>query len=231
MKEAEKAMMLEEELMLIRQEKVERLRLAWRKRLEHQKYERMMKELSNLSLEDLDKDMLTIERLVTMMMIDEAGADTGKHSIISMDDVEMCEAAKHNPNTTIIKWADELMDTVTKDTEGYRDGELSMGGEPMMNNFAQGDMKEDTLPEGVEMMPEVEGGMEVALSRRMDKQPDELESVVGVERLNYPHHYGGGHTQLLSPATITENGVELGLGNWVVHYRRTYGGKDIRYRL
>ena len=41
-------MMVEEELILKRQEKVERLRLAWRKRMEHQKYERM----SNLSLED-----------------------------------------------------------------------------------------------------------------------------------------------------------------------------------
>ena len=90
-------------------------------------------------------------------------------------------------------------------------GELSMERDIMMNNFAQGDMKEDTLPEGVEMMPEGEGGMEVALSRSMGNKPDELESVVGVERLHhYPHHYGGGHTQLLSPATITENGVELG---------------------
>ena len=36
----------------------------------------------------------------------------------------MCEAAKHNPNNPIIIWTDELMDTVTKDTEGYMHGEL-----------------------------------------------------------------------------------------------------------
>jgi hypothetical protein len=186
-KEAEPAMMLEEELMLKRREKVERQRLAWRKRMEHQKYERMLKELSNLSLEDLDKNMMTIERFETMMMIDEAGADTGKHNIISMDD--MCEAAKHKPNKPIITWADELMDTVTKDTEGSMHGVYMMQGDSMMNNFAQGDMKKDTLPEGLEMMPQGEGGMEVALSRNMGNKPDELESVVGVERLNhYPHH-------------------------------------------
>jgi hypothetical protein len=69
----------------------------------NQRYERIMKELSNLSLEDLDLDMMTIDRMVTMIMIDEAGADTGKQNIISMDDVEMCEAAKHNPNKPIIK--------------------------------------------------------------------------------------------------------------------------------
>jgi hypothetical protein len=102
------------------------------------------------------------------------------------------------------------MDTVTKDTEGYMHGEYMMEGDSMMNNFAQGDMK-DTLLEGVEMMPEGQGGMEVASSHSMGNKPDELESVVGLESLkHYPHHYGGGHTQLLSPATITKDGVELG---------------------
>ena len=49
MKEAETAMMLEEKAVLKRHEKMERLRLSWRKQMEHQKYEQMMKELSNLS--------------------------------------------------------------------------------------------------------------------------------------------------------------------------------------
>ena len=30
---------------------------------------------------------------------------------------------------------------------------------------------------------------------------------------DYPHHHGDAHTPLLRPATITENGVELG---WVI---------------
>jgi hypothetical protein len=46
--------------------------------------------------------------------------------------------------------------------------------------------------------------MEVALSRSMSNESDELESVVGVEV------WRCGHTQLLSPATITEKGVEMG---------------------
>ena len=173
--EAETAMLMEEELMLKRQEKVERLRLAWRKRMEHQRYERMMKELSNLSLEDLDKDMMTIERLVTMMMIGEAGTDTREQNIISMDDVEMCEAAKYNPNKPIIKWADELMDTVTLDAEGCMREEDGM--------TAQGDMEEDTLPEVAEMMPEGEGGMEVALSRIMGMESYEVGKCGGGRKI------------------------------------------------
>jgi hypothetical protein len=41
--------------------------------------------------------------------------------------------------------------------------------------------------------------------------PDVVGSMVGVESyIVYPHHCGSVHTPLLSPATITENGVELG---------------------
>jgi hypothetical protein len=138
-----------------------------------------------------------------MMMIGEAGTDTREQNIISMDDVEMCEAAKYNPNKPIIKWADELMDTVTLDAEGCRMEEDGM--------TAQGDVEEDTLPEVVEMMPEEEGGMEVALSRSVGMGSDELESVVGVESIEYyPHRHGDGHTLVHSTTTITEKGVELG---------------------
>ena len=31
--------------------------MAWQKKMEHQKYERMMRELSKLTLEELDEDM------------------------------------------------------------------------------------------------------------------------------------------------------------------------------
>jgi hypothetical protein len=72
--EAEVALLLEEEAMLRRHEKVKRLRLAWKRKMELTKYEGMMKELSKLSLEDLDRDMESIELLVTKMMIDVTGA-------------------------------------------------------------------------------------------------------------------------------------------------------------
>jgi hypothetical protein len=50
-------------------------------------------------------------------------------------------------------------------------------------------------------------------------------SVVGVESLNeYPHHCGGGHTPLLGPATIPENGVELG---WVIGLQPTEGNDTL----
>ena len=57
----------------------------------------------------------------------------------------------------------------------------------------------------------LEEGKDESLSLVWDSQPVEMGSLVGVESIReYPHHYGSGHTQLLSPATITENGVELG---------------------
>jgi hypothetical protein len=56
-----------------------------------------------------------------------------------------------------------------------------------------------------------------------DSQLNELGSVVGVESiLEYPHHCGSGHTPLLSPAPIPENGVELG---YVIGLHTT-GGND-----
>ena len=59
--------------------------------------------------------------------------------------------------------------------------------------------------------PEEEEGKEEALSLMWDSLPNELGSVVGVESISdYPHLCGSGHTPLLSPATITEKGVELG---------------------
>ena len=52
-----------------------------------------------------------------------------------------------------------------------------------------------------------------------------MGSVVGVEsNCEYPPHYGGGHTPLLSPAIITEKGVELG---WVIGLSTT-GEQDIK---
>ena len=94
--EAELALLLEEEAMLKRHGKVERLRLAWKKRMEHQKYEGMIKELSKLSLEELDKDMETIELLVTKLMLDETGMYTGRCNIITMDDMEMKDTAEQS---------------------------------------------------------------------------------------------------------------------------------------
>ena len=49
-KEAEVALVLEEEAMARRHRKVERLRLAWSMKMEHQRYERMMMELSKLTM-------------------------------------------------------------------------------------------------------------------------------------------------------------------------------------
>ena len=68
-KEAEVDLVLEGAAMARRHKKVERLRLAWSMKMEHQRYKRMMTELSKLTMDELDEDMETIELLVKTMMI------------------------------------------------------------------------------------------------------------------------------------------------------------------
>ena len=209
--EAEVALLLEEEAMLRRHEKVERLRLAWKRKMELRKYEGMMKELSKLSLEDLDRDMESIELLVTKMMIDVTGVYTRGVNVIEMGDVEMKDAAKDISSNNVILWTDEQMDTASMATGEIMDEEDMVEDDIMRPDTAQEGMTVDTLLEVVGMLPEEEMGMVETMCTRGDSQPDELESVVGVESSSYyPHHYGDGHTPLLSPATITEKGVELG---------------------
>ena len=69
----------------------------------------------------------------------------------------------------------------------------------------------DTLPGKTEMVRMEDGHWSMS------------GSVVGVESLiEYPHHCGEGHTPLLGPATIPENGVDLG---WVIGLQPTEGNK------
>ena len=83
------------------------------KKMEHQRYERIMRELSKLTLAELDEGMKTIELLVNKLMIDETGGYTGKCNIITMEDVEMVDTAKLSTRDTNIRWTDEQMDTIT----------------------------------------------------------------------------------------------------------------------
>ena len=190
---------------------MERLRLAWKRKMELRKYEGMIKELSKLSLEDLDRDMESIELLGTKMMIDVTGVYTRGVNIIEMDDVEMKDPAKDISSMNVILWTDEQMDTAAMATGEIIDEEDMVEDDMMRPDTAQEGMTVDTLLEVVGMLPEEEMGMVETMCTRGESQPDELEGVVGVESSGYyPHHYGDGHTLLLSPATITEKGVELG---------------------
>ena len=114
-----------------------------------------------------------------------------------------------------IKCADEQMDIMVKEHTGHEDMMvIDYSGEELDINIrmVQEKYKEDTvtLPRG--------------------RLPGE-DSVVGVETdIEYPHHYGLGHTPLLRPATITEKGVELGC---VIGLPTTgdQGGVDILSRI
>ena len=60
MVEAVKAMLAEEAASTRRLEKVERLKIAWKKRMEVQQYELILKKLSELTVLELEKDMMEI---------------------------------------------------------------------------------------------------------------------------------------------------------------------------
>jgi hypothetical protein len=153
-KEFELVMLMEEEAMTKRHEKVDRFRLAWHKKKEHQKYERMKKELSKVTLEELDEDMDTIELLVNKMTICESGGYTGKCNIITMDDVDMVDTAGQSTRDTSIRWTYGQMDTITIATVEDMDEELLIQDNVKMANTDLEGMNMDTLPGVVEMMPE-----------------------------------------------------------------------------
>ena len=73
MVEAVEAILTEEAASTRRLEKVERLKIAWKKRMEIKQYELMLKKLSELTLLELEEDMEDIERLVLDMIIKESG--------------------------------------------------------------------------------------------------------------------------------------------------------------
>ena len=86
--------------------------------MEVQQYELMLKKLSELTVLEVEKDMIEKERLVRDMVIVESGETTVKMAIIDKEDVEMVSIARNNLSTGHIKWADEQMDIViTEDTK------------------------------------------------------------------------------------------------------------------
>ena len=180
-----------------RLEKVERLKIAWKKKMETKKYELMLEKLSKLTLLELEKDMMEIERLVRDMVIMEAGEAAAKMDIIDTEDVVLVTVTSDNLEAVDIKWADEQMDIMVKEHTGQEDMMMiDYSGEEVELDIDIRMVQEEYKKDTVTLM----GG----------HLPGE-DSVVGVESyFVYPHHYGGGHTPLLRPATITEKGVELG---------------------
>ena len=77
----------------------------------------MVKGLSKLSVTELEGAMEDIEILVMNLMIGEPGGCTGKNNIINMGDVVMVDTAMNKSSDTVIRWADEQMDTSTMETE------------------------------------------------------------------------------------------------------------------
>ena len=71
------------------EEAVEAILAEEAERMAIREYEQMLKKLSELTVMELDGDMVDIEMLIKNMMIVESGEKTGKVAIIDMDDVDM----------------------------------------------------------------------------------------------------------------------------------------------
>ena len=82
--------------------------------METKQYELMLKKLSELTVLELEKDMMEIEMLVRDMVIVESG-ESVKMAIIDTEDMVMVTVDKNNLSTGHIKWADEQMDIVNKE--------------------------------------------------------------------------------------------------------------------
>ena len=67
-------------------------------------YEKMVEKLSELTVKELDKDMVAIELLL------EPGEWTGMEKIIDTEDVVLLDSAKTNPRTIQIRWTDNPVD-------------------------------------------------------------------------------------------------------------------------
>ena len=88
-------------------------------------YEKMVEKLSELTVKELDKDMVAIELLL------EPGERTGMEKIIDTEDVVMLDSAKTNPRTIQIKWTDNLMDKMYLEEDNVvvmdRNGGMEIG--------------------------------------------------------------------------------------------------------
>ena len=72
----------------------------------------MVRKSSELTMNELDGDMVEIELLVKNLMIVEHGEQTGMENIIDTEYVKRLDTTKTNPSTVQIQWADKQMDTV-----------------------------------------------------------------------------------------------------------------------
>jgi hypothetical protein len=143
--------------------------------------------------------------LVKNLMICESGGYTGKNITIPMEDVEMLEMAKQSTKDTIIRWADEQMDTITISTEDTMDKGLVINDD--VKNTDLGELTIDTMSEEVGILPGGEEGKWETLCGMGGSQLVNMGGAVGMESLfQYPTHCGSGHIPLLSPATIPEMG-------------------------
>ena len=131
--------------------------MAWQKRLRLQEYERMIKGLSKLSLTELEGDMVDIEILVKNLIIGEPGGCTGMYNIFNMEDVVMVDTAESNTSDTVIRWADEQMDTRVLGTNVNKEYRMEDNLE-MAHTDTEELTNMDSLSEVVVMLPEEEEG-------------------------------------------------------------------------
>ena len=107
-KEAEKAMLREEQLDRARFQKIKALKLLWKKRRDEKEYKMMVMKLSELSLSDMDKEIMEIEKLIKAMILVESDGVTEVMPTVDMEDMQMFDTTQSGARALEIKWLEEM---------------------------------------------------------------------------------------------------------------------------
>ena len=106
--EAEKAMVREEQLDRARFQKIRALKLLWKKRRDEKEYKMMVMKLSELSLSDMDKEIMEIEKLIKAMILVESDGVTEVMPTVDMEDMQMFDTTQSGARALEIKWLEEM---------------------------------------------------------------------------------------------------------------------------
>jgi hypothetical protein len=82
--------------------------MLWKKRREEKEYKMMVMKLSELSLSDMDKEIIEIDELIKAMILVETSGVTRMMPTIGMEGVQMFNTTQSGARALEIKWLEEI---------------------------------------------------------------------------------------------------------------------------
>jgi hypothetical protein len=202
----------------------------------------MVVKLSELSLSDMDKEIIEIDKLIKATILLETGGVTKLMPTIGVEDGQMFDTTQSGARALEIKWLEEMETEASLQTEEM-ETEASL---PACQGVVDAIMMEDTKEPakdigymGVDLEARHSGGKVLEdtvemmtglgyMGVDMDAKGCQKESVVVVvSRKEDPHHHGGVLTPLHGPTTIPENEVEGDHVLWLHATEEQTEDKDI----